>query len=97
MKHISGPWVAHYDDNPDSYDKFRNHISAPNTGGVVICKVQTLPEGKPHAFLIAVAPELLEFCHEIARGWYKDSDLSSLMETYQVRARVLIAKAEGKE
>ena len=95
MKSTSKPWKAHFDGAGTPFYHYNQYVTGPNEE--LIAKVPNMDEAEGNTFLITIAPELLEFCYEIAQGWYKDSDLNSLMETYQVRAKILIAKAEGRE
>ena len=98
MKHTPGPWIA---DNGGSEVW---GIFEESTGGELAYLIK-LPlgesskkfnESEANAHLIALAPELLEFCQEIAQEPYKDSNLESLLETYRVRAKTLIAKVKGE-
>lgn len=52
-----GPW-AYHNDEPDEY--YPEYVSSPHDGGVVVARVQYLPErGSANARLIAAAPDLL--------------------------------------
>jgi hypothetical protein len=95
MKHTPGPWKAHFDGAGTPFYKYNQYVTAPNRAGELIAKVQNMEEAEANTYLIASAPELLEFCYAVAQGPYKDSDLGSLLETYQAIAKNLIAKAEG--
>lgn len=47
--------------------------------------------------LIVAAPTLLEFCEEVARGPYPDSDPASLLETLQKRAQAILKEIDNDE
>lgn len=55
-----------------------------------------IARAEANAACMAAAPEMLEVLREVAESPYRDSDLESLLETLRTRARVAIAKAEGR-
>ena len=56
-----------------------------------------IPEerARANARVISLAPEMLEFIEEVAKGPYPDSDVGSLMETLVARAAHLSDKAKA--
>lgn len=96
--HSPGPWMASKgaEDEPERWQVIREHephyVIATIENGAPGDTLET--EGAT-AHLLAAAPDMLEVLMEVALSPYPDSDLASLLQTLQSRAKAVIAKAQA--
>src|SRR5581483_10744949 len=70
--HTPGPWFVGHSQNPDVYRNQRHLaiISHPEMStGKVVADIETLPQERANAYLIAQAPRFLALAEELIGQW----------------------------